>query len=89
MHFRGVQGCMTGLAQEMAYRKTAIKITWIQVETLRSDPEKLSLSRNVICSKYIWNGSKTGASNRCAACQDLGTKVSIRQTGLNTLQQIQ
>lgn len=35
MHFRGVQGCMTGLAQEMAYRKTAIKITWIQVETLR------------------------------------------------------
>jgi DnaJ family protein A protein 2 len=51
--------------------------------------KKLSLSRNVICSKCKGKGSKTGASSRCAGCQGSGMKVSIRQLGPNMIQQIQ
>ncbi|KAG6555880.1 hypothetical protein Mapa_002522 [Marchantia paleacea] len=51
--------------------------------------KKLSLSRNVICSKCKGKGSKTGASSRCAGCQGSGMKVSIRQLGPNMIQQMQ
>lgn len=51
--------------------------------------KKLSLSRNVICSKCKGKGSKTGASGRCAGCQGSGMKVSIRQLGPNMIQQMQ
>ncbi|XP_024404154.1 dnaJ protein homolog [Physcomitrium patens] len=51
--------------------------------------KKLSLSRNVLCSKCKGKGSKTGASSRCAGCQGSGMKVSIRQLGPNMIQQMQ
>nr|AGY48884.1 MIP1.2 [Nicotiana benthamiana] len=43
--------------------------------------KKLSLSRNVLCSKCKGVGSKSGASMKCSGCQGSGMKVSIRQLG--------
>ena len=51
--------------------------------------KKLSLSRNVLCSKCKGKGSKSGASMSCAACQGSGMKVSIRQLGPGMIQQMQ
>jgi len=51
--------------------------------------KKLSLARNVLCSKCKGKGSKTGASGRCSGCQGSGMKVSIRQLGPNMIQQMQ
>ncbi|KAJ8767907.1 hypothetical protein K2173_020847 [Erythroxylum novogranatense] len=51
--------------------------------------KKLSLSRNVICSKCSGKGSKSGASMKCAGCQGTGMKVSIRQLGPSMIQQMQ
>ncbi|MQM16401.1 hypothetical protein Taro_049358 [Colocasia esculenta] len=51
--------------------------------------KKLSLSRNVICSKCKGKGSKSGASMTCAGCQGSGMKVSIRQLGPGMIQQMQ
>ncbi|KAF3790724.1 DnaJ protein-like protein [Nymphaea thermarum] len=51
--------------------------------------KKLSLSRNVICSKCKGKGSKSGASMKCAGCQGSGVKVSIRQLGPSMIQQVQ
>ncbi|GKV35020.1 hypothetical protein SLEP1_g43340 [Rubroshorea leprosula] len=51
--------------------------------------KKLSLSRNVICSKCNGKGSKSGASMKCAGCQGTGMKVSIRQLGPSMIQQMQ
>ncbi|KAM0037955.1 putative Heat shock protein DnaJ, cysteine-rich [Helianthus debilis subsp. tardiflorus] len=39
---------------------------------------KLSLSRNVICSKCKGKGLKSSASMKCGGCQGSGMKVSIR-----------
>ncbi|RVW86664.1 DnaJ protein-like [Vitis vinifera] len=50
---------------------------------------KLSLSRNVICSKCNGKGSKSGASIKCNGCQGSGMKVSIRQLGPSMIQQMQ
>ncbi|KAI9107607.1 hypothetical protein K1719_021270 [Acacia pycnantha] len=51
--------------------------------------KKLSLSRNVICSKCSGKGSKSGASMKCAGCQGTGMKVSIRHLGPSMIQQMQ
>ncbi|KAK2640861.1 hypothetical protein Ddye_022624 [Dipteronia dyeriana] len=51
--------------------------------------KKLSLSKNVICSKCNGKGSKSGASMKCAGCQGSGMKVSIRQLGPSMIQQMQ
>lgn len=51
--------------------------------------KKLSLARNVICSKCKGKGSKTGASMKCPGCQGSGIKVSIRQLGPSMIQQVQ
>ncbi|KAG6417245.1 hypothetical protein SASPL_119398 [Salvia splendens] len=51
--------------------------------------KKLSLSRNVICSKCSGKGSKSGASMKCTGCQGSGMKVSIRQLGPGMIQQMQ
>ncbi|CAI0447544.1 unnamed protein product [Linum tenue] len=51
--------------------------------------KKLSLSRNVICSKCDGKGSKSGASMKCSGCQGSGMKVSIRQLGPGMIQQMQ
>ncbi|KAL9238665.1 hypothetical protein vseg_013058 [Gypsophila vaccaria] len=51
--------------------------------------KKLSLSRNVICSKCSGKGSKSGASMTCGGCQGTGMKVSIRQLGPSMIQQMQ
>ncbi|KAI5667044.1 hypothetical protein M9H77_16897 [Catharanthus roseus] len=51
--------------------------------------KKLSLSRNVICSKCSGKGSKSGASSKCSGCQGTGMKVTIRQLGPGMIQQMQ
>ncbi|CAI9273213.1 unnamed protein product [Lactuca saligna] len=51
--------------------------------------KKLSLSRNVLCSKCKGKGSKSGASMKCAGCQGSGMKVSIRHLGPSMIQQMQ
>ncbi|CAA0841347.1 Chaperone protein dnaJ 2 [Striga hermonthica] len=51
--------------------------------------KKLSLSRNVICSKCSGKGSKSGASMKCSGCQGTGMKVTIRQLGPGMIQQMQ
>ncbi|XP_076890995.1 dnaJ protein homolog [Bidens hawaiensis] len=51
--------------------------------------KKLSLSRNVICSKCKGKGSKSGASMTCGGCQGTGMKVSIRHLGPSMIQQMQ
>lgn len=51
--------------------------------------KKLSLSRNVLCSKCKGKGSKSGASMKCPGCQGSGMKVSIRQLGPSMIQQMQ
>lgn len=51
--------------------------------------KKLSLSRNVLCSKCQGKGTKSGASMKCEDCQGKGVKVSIRQLGPSMLQQVQ
>nr|ABI18985.1 molecular chaperone DjA2 [Allium ampeloprasum] len=58
-------------------------------ELYNGTSKKLSLSRNVICSKCNGKGSKSGASMRCASCQGSGMKVSIRQLGPGMIQQMQ
>ncbi|KAK4789099.1 hypothetical protein SAY86_020418 [Trapa natans] len=51
--------------------------------------KKLSLSRNVICSKCSGKGSKSGASMKCSGCQGTGMKVTIRHLGPSMIQQMQ
>ncbi|CDP15561.1 unnamed protein product [Coffea canephora] len=51
--------------------------------------KKLSLSRNVICTKCSGKGSKSGASTKCSGCQGTGMKVTIRQLGPGMIQQMQ
>lgn len=51
--------------------------------------KKLSLSRNVLCSKCKGKGSKSGASMKCNGCQGSGMKVSIRHLGPSMIQQMQ
>eukprot|EP00252_Welwitschia_mirabilis_P005776 TRINITY_DN1635_c0_g1_i1.p1 TRINITY_DN1635_c0_g1~~TRINITY_DN1635_c0_g1_i1.p1 ORF type:complete len:417 (-),score=85.56 TRINITY_DN1635_c0_g1_i1:342-1592(-) len=51
--------------------------------------KKLSLSRNVLCSRCKGKGSKSGASMNCSSCQGTGYKVSIRQLGPSMIQQVQ
>ncbi|CAK9207701.1 unnamed protein product [Sphagnum troendelagicum] len=58
-------------------------------ELYNGTSKKLSLSRNVLCSKCKGKGSKTGASSQCAGCQGSGMKISIRQLGPNMIQQMQ
>ncbi|KAK4358517.1 hypothetical protein RND71_020746 [Anisodus tanguticus] len=55
----------------------------------RGITKKLSLSRNVICSKCSGKGSKSGASMKCSVCEGAGMKVSIRQLGPGMIQQMQ
>lgn len=51
--------------------------------------KKLTLSRNVICSKCKGKGSKSGASGRCYGCQGSGVKMVTRQIGPGMIQQMQ
>ncbi|CAM8952339.1 unnamed protein product [Rhodiola kirilowii] len=51
--------------------------------------KKLSLSRNVLCSKCKGKGSKSGASMTCGGCKGSGMKVSIRHLGPSMIQQMQ
>lgn len=51
--------------------------------------KKLSLSRNVLCSKCKGKGSKSGTSGRCYGCHGTGMKVSTRQIAPGMIQQMQ
>uniref|UniRef100_A0A0E0KJX3 J domain-containing protein n=1 Tax=Oryza punctata TaxID=4537 RepID=A0A0E0KJX3_ORYPU len=58
-------------------------------ELYNGTSKKLSLSRNVLCSKCNGKGSKSGASMKCSGCQGAGMKVQIRQLGPGMIQQMQ
>lgn len=49
---------------------------------------KLSLTRNVICSKCNGKGGKEGAVQTCTTCHGQGVRVTLRQMG-PMIQQIQ
>ncbi|KAI0928162.1 hypothetical protein AcW1_005495 [Taiwanofungus camphoratus] len=49
---------------------------------------KLSLTRNVICSKCGGKGGKDGAVQRCGACSGSGVRMTLRQMG-PMIQQLQ
>lgn len=51
--------------------------------------KKLSLSRNVICSRCKGKGSKSGLPSSCYGCHGSGVKVTTRQIGLGMVQQMQ
>ncbi|KAL8166731.1 hypothetical protein V2J09_008230 [Rumex salicifolius] len=51
--------------------------------------KKLSLARNVICTKCKGKGSKSGASMTCGGCQGSGMKISLRHLGPSMIQQMQ
>ncbi|XP_061341924.1 chaperone protein dnaJ A6-like isoform X2 [Gastrolobium bilobum] len=51
--------------------------------------KKLSLSRNVLCSKCKGKGSKSGTAGRCFGCQGTGMKITRRQIGMGMIQQMQ
>ncbi|GFY92699.1 DNAJ homologue 3 [Actinidia rufa] len=51
--------------------------------------KKLSLTRNVLCSKCRGKGSKSGLPGRCYVCRGSGMKTSIRQIGPGMIQQMQ
>ncbi|KAI3968111.1 hypothetical protein MKW92_051838 [Papaver armeniacum] len=51
--------------------------------------KKLSLSRNIICTKCTGKGTKSGASmKKCSGCKGCGMKVSLRQIGPGMVQQM-
>lgn len=50
---------------------------------------KLSMSKNVICSKCDGKGSKSGATNTCQSCSGQGVKLQVRQIGPGMVQQMQ
>ncbi|KAH7294270.1 hypothetical protein KP509_28G063200 [Ceratopteris richardii] len=58
-------------------------------ELYNGTSKKLSLSRNVLCSKCKGTGSKSGSSSKCTGCHGSGMKVSIRQLGPGMIQQMQ
>ncbi|XP_044955148.1 dnaJ protein homolog 2-like [Hordeum vulgare subsp. vulgare] len=58
-------------------------------ELYNGTSKKLSLARNVLCSKCNGKGSKSGASMKCVGCQGVGYKVQIRQLGPGMIQQMQ
>ncbi|KAM1140328.1 chaperone protein dnaJ A6-like [Malus sylvestris] len=51
--------------------------------------KKLSLSRNILCTKCKGKGSKSGNSGRCYGCQGTGMKITTRSIGLGMIQQMQ
>ncbi|KAI3853862.1 hypothetical protein MKX03_001190 [Papaver bracteatum] len=51
--------------------------------------KKLSLSRNVICTKCTGKGSKSGASTMCFGCRGTGMKVTYREIAPGMIQQMQ
>lgn len=51
--------------------------------------KRLSITRNVLCTKCKGKGSKSGLSGRCAGCRGTGVRVSIRQIGPGMVQQMQ
>lgn len=55
----------------------------------KGNTKKLSLSKNVLCTKCKGAGSKSGNSGRCGNCQGTGMKVTIRQIGPGMMQQMQ
>lgn len=58
-------------------------------ELYNGTSKKLSLSRNILCTRCKGKGSKSGASSRCHGCQGSGMKITTRQIGLGMIQQMQ
>ncbi|XP_071723520.1 chaperone protein dnaJ A6-like isoform X2 [Rutidosis leptorrhynchoides] len=58
-------------------------------ELYNGTSKKLSLSREVLCTKCKGKGSKNGAPGTCYGCQGSGMKITTRQLGLGMIQQMQ
>ncbi|XP_066343622.1 chaperone protein dnaJ A6-like isoform X2 [Miscanthus floridulus] len=50
--------------------------------------KRLSLSRNVLCSKCKGEGTKSGAPGTCYRCHGVGMRTITRQIGLGMIQQM-
>jgi len=67
-----------------------IHTTKVSLEDLyNGSVKKLSLTRNILCSKCKGTGSKSGASGKCLGCQGNGMKISMRRIGPGMIQQVQ
>lgn len=58
-------------------------------ELYKGSSRKLSMTRNVICTKCDGKGSKSGASAECSSCGGQGAKMQVRQIGPGMVQQMQ
>ena len=50
--------------------------------------KRLSLQKNVICSKCKGRGGKEGAVNRCTTCRGTGIQVKVHHIGPGMMQQV-
>ena len=50
--------------------------------------KKLSLQKNVICSRCKGRGGKEGAVSKCATCRGTGVQVRVHQLGPGMMQQV-
>ncbi|PIM98233.1 Molecular chaperone (DnaJ superfamily) [Handroanthus impetiginosus] len=50
---------------------------------------KLSISRNILCTKCKGKGSKSGSLGRCHGCQGTGVRTTSRQIGPGMIQRVQ
>lgn len=58
-------------------------------ELYNGTSKRLSLARDVLCSRCKGKGSKSGASSSCYGCQGSGVKLVTRQLGMGFIQQMQ
>ena len=50
--------------------------------------KRLSLQKNVICSKCKGRGGKEGAVSRCGSCRGTGIQVKVHHIGPGMMQQV-
>lgn len=50
--------------------------------------KRLSLQKNVICSRCDGRGGKEGAVNKCSSCRGTGVQVKVHQIGPGMMQQV-
>ncbi|PCH38778.1 hypothetical protein WOLCODRAFT_23551 [Wolfiporia cocos MD-104 SS10] len=87
----GGGGFFGGGPSRGAPRKTKDLVHRVHVtleDLYKGKTSKLSLTRNVICSKCAGKGGKEGAVQQCSGCRGSGVRVTLRQMG-PMIQQIQ
>ncbi|KAI0747777.1 hypothetical protein C8Q80DRAFT_1168402 [Daedaleopsis nitida] len=80
-----------GPSRSQGPRKTKDLVHRVHVtleDLYKGKTTKLSLTRNIICTKCNGKGGKEGAVRQCGSCQGRGIKVTLRQMG-PMIQQLQ